>query len=628
MSAIFGIVRLYGPPVMESELTAMSLSLKHRGPDGVNQISSGAAGLGHCMLYTTTESLKEVLPFHDEQSGLVITADARIDNRTQLISDLKLKGPSGEITDSQLILAAYKKWGEKCVTHLLGDFAFAIWHVHAYRIFCARDHIGNRPFYYSNRREIFALSSSAKAIAALPGIDADINQARIGDCLLSYLEGIDNTVTFFNGVSRLPPGSTLTLDQGGCRIDNYWQPTCGDPIIYKNDDDYLDAFDELFEDAVKARLRSHMPVGVMLSGGVDSSAILGYARKLQGPGMNANILSYSAINLDDPQCRETAFIKKITDGYQGATFIQPDEIDRAQKDLLVWHKLMEDPFDQEMIIPALVYRQAASDGVRVMLDGGDGDIVASICWNYLPWLIRNLKWRTAWIEARGLAINSEIEPISALPLLASSAKSALLPMSVRVQLRKMQSDRAIHKLISQSPVTRTFSKEIGLAERLRRFRRNYATNNSIDPNIMHQAMLRWPAMAAAAERYERTASAWTVEARQPLLDKRVIEFFLNLPVNQKVRNGWSKHLLRRAAARVINPDIAWQKGRAHVGGVFHSHYAALADSKGGAKLMTEDARIASERKGPGTSKTAEFFRLKNLIEWETTQRESLSDGKT
>ena len=126
----------------------MADTLKHRGPDGINYFARGNVGLGHCMLQSTPESLHETLPLRDEAAGLTITADARIDNRERLITDIPVRAASGHvITDSQLILHAYIKWGEACVDHLLGDIAFAIWHERAQSLFIARDHMSCNPFY-------------------------------------------------------------------------------------------------------------------------------------------------------------------------------------------------------------------------------------------------------------------------------------------------------------------------------------------------------------------------------------------------------------------------------------------------------------------------------------------------
>ena len=147
MSAITGIFRRDGKPVNPETNQKMNDTLAHRGPDGSRVRCKGSVAFGHQMLHTTPESVQEVLPFENKNSGLVITADARIDNRKELSEELGLEN-NIEVSDSQFILKAYEKWGEKCPENLLGDFAFAIWDKNREILFCARDHMGVRPLYY------------------------------------------------------------------------------------------------------------------------------------------------------------------------------------------------------------------------------------------------------------------------------------------------------------------------------------------------------------------------------------------------------------------------------------------------------------------------------------------------
>ena len=149
LSAIFGIVRFDGKDVFADDLKELSGPLGHRGPDGIEYFCRGNIGFGHAMLHSTPESLHESLPFRDGLSGLTITADVRLDNREELIKSLPLSASGDKVlTDGQLILHAFRKWRDSCVEHLLGDFSFAIWDEEKRRLFCARDHIGCKPFYY------------------------------------------------------------------------------------------------------------------------------------------------------------------------------------------------------------------------------------------------------------------------------------------------------------------------------------------------------------------------------------------------------------------------------------------------------------------------------------------------
>ena len=181
MSAIFGIYHRDQRPVGTDNLMAMAACMKHRGPDGSDIWHNDHVGIGHCMLQTTPESLKEQLPYANNEAGLVITTDARIDNRNELASRLDISiNPYEDLSDSHLILAAYQKWGEACVDYLLGDFSFVIWDSKKQQIFCARDHLGVKPFYYHLSERLFVFASEVRAFLKVPQVPHHINENRYG----------------------------------------------------------------------------------------------------------------------------------------------------------------------------------------------------------------------------------------------------------------------------------------------------------------------------------------------------------------------------------------------------------------------------------------------------------------
>ena len=180
MSAIFGIINFDGRPVEETDLELMADTLVHRGPDTSDIWIKGAIGLGSRIFHSTLESFSEVLPYSDSETGLVIVADARIDNRSELGGSLGLiKQVKSGIPDSLLILNAYKKWADDCVDYLIGDFAFAIWDDHRKRLFCARDHMGIRPFIHYVSQDEFVFASEDKAVRKAPRVPTNINEERI-----------------------------------------------------------------------------------------------------------------------------------------------------------------------------------------------------------------------------------------------------------------------------------------------------------------------------------------------------------------------------------------------------------------------------------------------------------------
>jgi asparagine synthase (glutamine-hydrolysing) len=221
VSAIAGIFFLDGRPVDRPVLERMVGSIAHRGPDGEGTWSEGPVGLGHRMLWTTPESLHEELPLVRKSGDLVLTADVRLDNRDELISALGIASrPRQEIGDGELILGAYKKWGERCPEELLGDFAFAIWDQQRQKLFCARDHMGVKPFYYFRSGRIFVFASEIKALLCVAEVPRRLNEVRVADYLVGSFE--DKTITFYQEILRLPPAHSMSVSREKASERPYW----------------------------------------------------------------------------------------------------------------------------------------------------------------------------------------------------------------------------------------------------------------------------------------------------------------------------------------------------------------------------------------------------------------------
>ena len=310
MSAIAGIVRLDGAPADRANLDRMLERLAHRGPDGHGSHIADSCGLGHRMLWTTPESLHERLPLTDSTGDLTLTADARIDNREELCS--LLSAPS-TVTDADLILQAYARWGERCPERLLGDFAFALWDARRGLLFCARDHFGVKPFYYHHRPgRLFAFASEIKGLLVLSEVPRRLNETRVADYLVPLLE--DKEITFYEEIVRLPPAHRMAVTREGVRMEQYWAPDPEREIRMKSDGEYAEAFREIFTEAVRCRLRSAFRVGSMLSGGLDSSSIVCVARELLAKNGGGKLHTFSAIFPDVPECDEREYIDEVIAG--------------------------------------------------------------------------------------------------------------------------------------------------------------------------------------------------------------------------------------------------------------------------------------------------------------------------
>jgi asparagine synthase (glutamine-hydrolysing) len=277
MSGIVGLLNLDGSPVDRSLLDRMTEYLRFRGPDGQRTLVTQNLGFGHTLLRVTEESAHEEQPFTlDGRSWIV--ADARIDARPELIAELRVRGqeePALDATDVELILRAYCAWGEDCVAHLLGDFTFAVWDGPRQRLFCARDQLGIKPFFYAQLGETLVLSNTLDCVLLHPASSRDLHDPAIADFLL-FGANQEIGTTAFRNIRRLPAAHCITWSKGTPRCRRYWTLPVDQPIYFKHADDYSDRFTELLRAAIRDRLRTRR-VDVLMSGGLDSPTLAAVA---------------------------------------------------------------------------------------------------------------------------------------------------------------------------------------------------------------------------------------------------------------------------------------------------------------------------------------------------------------
>lgn len=570
MSGIMGIYYLNGEPVDRANLGRMVDTLAHRGPDGSAIWSEGAVGFGHRMLWTTPESLLETLPFVNHRGDLAITADARIDNRDELIAALSFcDRPAEKITDSQLILAAYEKWGESCLEHLLGDFAFAIWDRRQQKVFCARDHMGVKPLYYYYSGKIFVFASEIKAILCLPEVPRRLNEIRVADHLIGSIE--DKTSTFYQDILRLPAAHSLTIGCQGNQLRSYWSVNLKHELRLCSSQEYIEAFREIFTEAVRCRLRSAFPVGTMLSGGLDSSSIACVARNLLAETGNNRLSTFSAIFPSlvevDPRIDERHYIEAVVAmGEVEAHYVHADRISPlTEREQVSWH------LDGACLAPNLymdwaIFKAAHQQGVRILFSGVDGDTTVSYGHEYLSVLARTGRWQKLTAEARGLSREFYNSAVSPRRLVWEYGFKPLVPEFV-LQL----SDKLRGRTQSLWPQSRlinpAFAQRVGVSKH---------TESLIASGIQSARTAReehWYALTSGLMQYSlqtlgELAAAFSLELHYPFGDRRLVEFCLALPPEQKLHQGWTRSIMRRAMAGILPPEVQWRKGKGNLSANF------------------------------------------------------------
>jgi len=561
MSAIVGFYGRDGQPVDRADLERMTESLAHRGPDGAGVWHIGPVGLGHRMLWTTPESLHEQLPLTGKKGDLVITADARIDNRDELITALGLAQWShGEITDSELILRAYEQWGEDSPKRLLGDFAFAIWDERRQALFCARDHCGVKPFYYYQSARALIFASEIKALLSTREVPRRLNPVRVADYLAGIFE--DRTSTLYRDILRLPAGHSMTVRGRESRVQPYCWLDPSREIRLRSDDEYADAFRERFTDAVRCRLRSAFPVGSLLSGGLDSSSIVGTARRVLAED-GRRLHTFSAIfpglpASDLPKIDERPFMEAVL-AMSGLTphYVHADRLSPlSELDRVFWHE------DEAFLAPNLymhwaLYRAAHQQSVRTLLDGVDGDTTVSHGLDYLSELAGAGRVRTLGREVMALASRHHASPRR---ILWQFGLEPLVPEPLRQVWRTVRK-RTGPSWGRNTAINPVFARRVGLAERARGLREQEHTSARA-AREGHWRGLTSPLLPYALEVGDKAAAAFSLEPRYPFFDRRLMEFCLALPPEQKLHQGWTRVVMRRAMDQILPDAVRWRVGKA------------------------------------------------------------------
>jgi asparagine synthase (glutamine-hydrolysing) len=567
MSAIFGVYNLNGKPVSSKLLEEMSAILSHRGVDNSGVWSEEGVGLGHRMLKTTPEADNEKLPFERSDKSLVITADARLDNRKELIDFLgPFEKPQSLITNSELILYAYEKWGETCAEHLLGDFAFVIWDLRKRQLFCARDQFGIKPFYYYSSKNLFAFATEIKALLLVPEIPKRLNEVKIANHLGSTFD--QKEITFYQDIFRLLPGYGATINREGKKIFSYWSLKLPPELNLKSDSEYAEALRERFTEAVQCRLHSAVPIGTMLSGGIDSSSITCVARKLLAEEKTNQLHTFSAVFDQVKECDERQYINAvlrensvsphfiIADSY--GPFTDIDEILKFQDEPLIHSNLY---------INWLSYKTAKANGIKVILDGYDGDSTVSHGLGFFTELAQERRWAKLASEIISYskrtnrpwhgAVWSWIWGFGLKPRMDESRVGSRVMndlQRVKGRLGSNKKTAANHNQPRGVVLNQGFAKRVNVAEipKTKRFVPRTERDNHLY-NLTDNG-----SPSSSLEVLNCAAGAFSIELRFPFWDKRLIEFCLSLPAEQKIKKGWTRMVMRRAMNGILPPEIQWR----------------------------------------------------------------------
>lgn len=518
MSGIVGFVQFAGRPANSNLIERLTESLSYRGPDSQRIWIGGNVGLGCAILVTDSERRLGEIPC--TLDGKVwLTADLRLDDRRNLIAKIKqhlTPTPAFEVindscSDAELLLYAYHTWGKDCVKHLIGDFAFAIWDSRSNHLFCARDHLGVRQFYYAFNKEFFIFSNSLNSLRLHPSVSNKLNELAVGDFLL-FGQNEDLTSTIFADIHRLPQAQTLTLSASGLRLQEYWTPSV-ESSNHQSARDYIEEFHDLLKEAVADRLHTSS-VGISMSGGLDSSSVAAIASQSRKTISRPLDLRGYCVVYDRAFPDEERKYAEFTANALGipVEFLEGDAINQGASPWSLG--FAPEPFNVDPIyIVSHEILTRISSRSRVALTGWDGDTFMEESPRHLfSWLLKQGQ-PGALTSSLARYVFFEHKPP---------------PIGLRTSWRQWRNP-GWNDAPFPNWINPTFSKKLALVERWRTI--NAASTKKAHP-IRPRAFrsvfsANW---AALFNRYDAGVTQLPLEVRHPLIDIRVVEYLLALPV--------------------------------------------------------------------------------------------------
>ncbi|MBT2679844.1 asparagine synthetase B [Bacillus sp. ISL-35] len=558
MSAIAGIIHLKKEPVPFEHGRNIMKGLEKFPADDIQVWHKHNAFIGNHAQWITPESVGEQQPFYDSERQCVITADAIIDNREELFEKLQVeRSKQKHMPDSQLILLAYYKWGEESPKHLVGDFAYMIWDERNQKLFGARDFSGSRTLYYYKDDERFAFCTTIMPLFTLPGVKKELNEQWLAEYIANpgRFESVEPVLTVYKNIYQIPPSHSITIINRSLFLNRYCDLIPGTKMKLKSDDEYIDAFREVFQKAVDSKLRTHKTVGGHLSGGLDSGSVAAFATKtLRKDNKKLHTFSYvpvedfvdwtprSRVANERPLIESTVnYIHDISPNYLSFEDKNPySEIDN-------WLETIESPykFFENTFWLRGIYEEASRKGIGVLLNGQRGNWTISwgSTFDYYALLFKSLRW---------IKLNQEMKEYcyrfgTGRKRILSNMNRRLLPKFYQSQDLNDEFPIYINKDFSSRTKVYEILKDQGVDIKGKVDSNAY----KVKEDHFHK-LYYWNTTGTYGT---KLSLRYGLVDRDPTNDLRVVRFSLSVPEEQYVQNGLDRALIRRATKGYLPDDI-------------------------------------------------------------------------
>jgi asparagine synthase (glutamine-hydrolysing) len=513
--------------------------MKHRGPDDDGYYSTGNVHIGMTRL-AILDLRKGLYPLRNENKSLHVVYNGEIYNFAELTSELTAEGHSfSSLTDGEVIVHSYEQWGPDCFKRFNGMWAFVLWDANEEKLILARDHFGIKPLYYYMAEDFLAFASEIRALLSLPFIERNPNERSVYNYLVDG--HVDQTEeTFFEGIFRLMPGHYASVTpNGSLEKTQYWKmPSISEEANREDMDKASEQLRKLFIDAVRIRLISDVPVGVCLSGGLDSSSIVSVIARLDDEhkkSIGQRLHGFSALFPNDP-VNESNFVNIAAEATGTEVHAVYPTASECKRDLLELIRTQEEPFASTSTYAGWkVMQSAKAHGITVLLDGQGGDEVFAGYLEYFKFyiidLLRKKKILTAFQETlRSLDLTFPLIPL--LFAYRSKIRNTIRDYLNAEFSAKFGKSTDQFRIDSSSTLAQTLWKD---------------TTQFILPSLL---------------RYEdKNSMHFSIETRLPFLDPRLVEYVASLPIDFKIRDGWTKRVFREAMRDIVPRKIVQRRSK-------------------------------------------------------------------
>ncbi len=621
MCGIVGLVAPEGAIATAPPVRAMMNAVRHRGPDGEGCRLDGPCGLGHLRLSIIDQSPAAAQPMANEDGRLWLVFNGEIYNYVELTEELRAKGHLFRSrADSEVILHGFEEWGERCLDRFIGMWAFAVWDRKARTLFCARDRAGIKPFYYTMAGGAFHFASEIKALLALPEVPRRLDPARLGLFLKYHAKDFDER-TCFEGISQLPPAHSLTLRGGKLRVARYWSmPNDADAGRPRagTEGPQGGRFRALLEDSVRLHLRSDVPVGTCLSGGLDSSVLTWEAaRQLRSPLRTFSII-YPGTAYD-----ESRYVHAMLAAVPN---LESHTDTPGGKDVFDVLRRTVRAFDEPTWGPAVyswwhLMRLVASSHTKVVLGGQGSDELLAGYPAYYPTFLRQLALTGEWGTFRREAA---IQAAAWGTGMAGLLRTLAIPLWPE-PLRRLARGVGRGATFDDSYLSADFLGGAALPDD-RRVRKGFLTlREHLQCDF---TATRLPELLHAEDRF---SMAFGIESRTPFLHRGLVEFASRLPDHARLADGRTKVVLREAYRGRLPDEIVDRRdkmGYPTPGEYWLAEYAweEVSDLFGSAAMTTHgvfDAGMVRGRWERFAREGTPFPALWRIVSTEMWMRETL-----